>query len=415
MKLFIKLRNKCFTACMALALLVLASIGVFKVSLPRSVEASMVKFDNEKSVTITNGSFTSFSSSSKYPYSLSNYTITGNSTPSMKAGAINVSDKEFKDHYEDYGLTEYSNPGKTGDDNYILMINTDEDSNYTYASKEFTLAANGYYYVTVSAKTIGDSSVASVFLMKDNKVFEDCLIQNITSNGWANYTFFVETNSYESVTLQFGMQIGSQSTRASGCVLFDELHAAQISRETFANCISTFPEDSFKIAHFREKNAYKAYMFDEHIIDFSQDVNNPSITNANYFADSVSGGGEKTVDINNGILNISTNGTYVNYTGQEEELLANSTYKFTIEVNASEISSGSAFVKLEEILDDEEEYDDFMESTTDDIEAKSSKLTLTTKTSNTLTKGYDEYTIYVRTGALKDSKVKFSFGFIKQS
>jgi hypothetical protein len=109
------------------------------------------------------------------------------------------------------------------------MINTEEDSDYAYLSNEFTLLANGSYYVTVSVKTIGDNSVASVFLMEGGAIYKDCIIDNISTTGWSNYTFFVQTNSYESVTLKFGMQIGSQNTRASGCVLFDELHAGQIS------------------------------------------------------------------------------------------------------------------------------------------------------------------------------------------
>lgn len=118
MKLFIKLRNKYFTAFVSLALLVLASIGLFNLnSVPQGVDASMVNFDNEKTITISNGSFSSFSSSASYPYKLSNYTNSGNSTPSMKTGAINISDKEYAKNYEKYGLTEYGNPKGTGSDN----------------------------------------------------------------------------------------------------------------------------------------------------------------------------------------------------------------------------------------------------------------------------------------------------------
>jgi len=422
MKLFNKLRNKYFTAFLSLVLLVMASIGLFNLSGNiNSVDASMVKFQGEKAITITNGSFTSFSSSSGYPYKLSNYTNSGNSTPSMKAGAINIAEKEYAKNYSKYGLTEYGNPKGVGKDNYILMINTAEDSDYTYTSKEFTLSANGYYYVTVSAKTIGDSSVASVFLMQDNKIFENCLIENISSAGWTNYTFFVQTNAYESLTLKFGMQIGSQSTRASGCVLFDELHAGQISLETYANCLSSFNKDTFKAVEFRSKTAYKAYNFSGTVTEYVDedgkqitDANGnlvPNVVNSNYFATSVSGGGVKNVNINNGAIDISTTDTYVIYKGEEEVLQPNTTYRFAINVKASQIKSGSAFVKLEEIIDqDDDKYEDFMESTTDAITAKSSNLTISSVTSNAMTNNYDEYVIYVHTGALYTSKVQFSFG-----
>ncbi len=415
MKLFIKLRNKCFTAICSLALLVMASIGLFNLcGSPRSVDASMVKFDNEKAITISNGSFSSFSSSSEYPYGVSNYTTSGNSTPSMKTGAINISEKTYATNYEKYGLTEYGNPKGVGTDNYVLMINTEEDSDYTYTSSEFTLPANGNYYITVSAKTIGDSSIASVFLMQNDTIFEDCIIQNITTKGWNNYTFFVTTNAYESVTLKFGMQIGSQSSRASGCVLFDELHAGQISNETLKNCLENFSENTFKYVEFRSPNMIKAYNFDNKVQVFAKDSNGNNVPtpvdDTNYFATSKSGGGYKTADIDNGVMTISTDDTYATYEGQEETLQPNSTYRFAIKVKASEVKSGSVFVKVEEILDEDDKYEDFMGSDNASISAKTSTLSATSKTSNSVNNDYVEYVIFVNTGALQTTKVKFSFG-----
>ncbi|MBO5910496.1 MAG: hypothetical protein J6Q15_03195, partial [Clostridia bacterium] len=415
MKLFIKLRNKYFTALMSLVLLVMASIGLFNLSgTIRDVEASMISFDNEKSITITNGSFGSFTSQSSYPHKLNSFTTSGNNTASMKTGVINVNSNTYSKNYKDYNLNEYENPGDVGTkDDYILMINTNEDSNYTYTSSEFTLPANGYYYVTVSAKTMGDSSLASVFLMKDNQVFEDCIISNITTKAWTNYTFFVATNSYESVNLKFGMQIGNQSTPASGCVLFDELHAGQISAEQFANCLQTFPQSTFKMAEFRMPNAYKTYNLDGNTLEFYKDVNGeilPNIVSENYFATNTSGMGEKTVDIDNGIVNISTTNTYVTYKGKEEELQPNTTYRFSISAKVSKISAGSAFVRLDEIIDEEEIYNDFMQSTAPDKTAKSSSLTISGVTTNLIDNDYEEYVIYVNTGALSSSKVQFSFG-----
>ena len=394
----------------SLALMVMASFGLLNLTSVSSVDASMIKFDNEKSITITNGSFSSFSSSSAYPYKLNSFTTSGNSTPEMKTGAINISDKDYAKHYTKYGLTEYQNPKGVGTDNYILMINADKDSNYTYTSSEFTLPANGYYYITVSAKTIGDNAIASVFLTKDNVIFEDCLIENIKSSEWSNYTFFVSTNAYESVTLKFGMQIGSQTTGASGCVLFDELHAGQISSERLNDCVATFPAGSFKNVEFRSPNAYKTYNFNNQVVDYSQDSNGV-VANKNYFATSTSGAGEKNFEIENNTITLTSNNSYLRYKGEEEVLQPNSTYRFSIFVKASEIKSGSAFVQLDEILkDDDNAYDDPMESTPADNTPKSSNLKISSATSNTITDGYKEYVIYVNTSALTESTVQFSFG-----
>ncbi|MBQ3502281.1 MAG: hypothetical protein IJA72_01275 [Clostridia bacterium] len=422
MKLFSKLRNKFLVTLASLVLLILSSFGLFNISHDiKSVDASKINFDNETNVTITNGSFNSFSSSSSYPYTLNNFTNTGNKTPSMKTGAINLNKDTYAKNYEKYGMGEYDNPGPEGEDNYALMINSNQTSDYAYISKEFTLSANGHYYITISAMTLGDNSLASVFLMKDGKIFNDCLIQNITSSEWTNYTFFVTTNTYESVTLQFGMQIGTPSTGASGCVLFDELHAAQISYSTLQNCLQIYDASSYKAVELRSPNAYKTYKFNNLVYEYTRnnkgeivydEHNKPTYTqtNQNYFETSASGGGEKSVDINNGVVNIITENTYVIYKGEEEVLQPNSTYRFSMYVKANEVKSGSAFVKLEEIVDEKEDFDDFMDSTIADITAKSSNLTITSATSNKLTNGYQEYVIYVNTGALATSKVQFSFG-----
>ena len=408
MKLFIKLRNKYFTTFAALVLLLLASFGLFNANTIKSVDASMIKFDNEKTITINNGSFSSFSSSSEYPYTPSNYTTSGNSTPEMKAGAININKTDFEKNYKKYGLSEYDRPEKIGNDNYVLMINADKTSNYTYTSDEFTLPANGYYYITVSAMTIGDSATASVFLTQDDKVYNDCVIDKISSGAWSNYTFFVATNAYESVTLKFGMQIGSRinNNGASGCVLFDELHAGQISKERFEECLAKFPEGEFKSVEHRSPNAYKAYNFNKEIVDYSTSSTGV-VTNADYFE--TLGNGPDAEPMENSI-NLVLDNNYRVYKGQEEELMPNSTYRFSIMVKANKIDSGSAFVKLDEIIEAGEDFEDPMESTPIDKTPKSSNLTISSKTSNIVTDGYQEYVIYVRTGSEDVSKVQFSFG-----
>ena len=57
MKLLTKLRNKYFTALASLVLVIMASFGLFNLNTNiNSVDASMIKFDEAKTITITNGS-----------------------------------------------------------------------------------------------------------------------------------------------------------------------------------------------------------------------------------------------------------------------------------------------------------------------------------------------------------------------
>ena len=375
MKLFIKLRNKYFTILASLTLIILAGVGLFTLGTPKTVDASMIKFNNEKSITITNGSFKDFSSSSQYPNVLSSFSTSGNKTPEMKTGAINVKDSEYKNHYEDYGLTEYTNPGQVGTDNYILMINAERSSNYTYTSSEFTLPANGYYYITVSAKTIGDSAIASVFLTQDGVMFKDCVIENIESTTWSNYTFFVATNTYEDVKLKFNMQIGSRSSGASGCVVFDELHAGEVSEQTIKSYIenTSISKTGYRFVDLRQNNYYKMYQFDDVTTNYTVDGDNvvANTVNETYFTHDESGVGEKYEDFANNSIILTSTDSYIKYKGFEEVLDANSTYRFSIWAKSTNISKGSAFVELNEIVDETDVYEDFMESTAPDMTSKS--------------------------------------------
>ncbi len=402
MNLLHKLRNKCLLLITALALIVGASFGLLGlVNSPSSAYASMIKFDKETTVSISNGSFNSFSESSRYPYTVKDYTTIGNKPTSMITGAINISDSVYKDNYEKYGLHEYRNPKGTGTDNYVLMINNakqegkENSSNYGYVSKEFTLKSNGYYYVTVSVNTMGTEGVASLYLLQDDQVFENYRIENITTNSaWVNYTFFVSNKSDKDLVLNFAMRMGSIASKTTGCVLFDELHAGAISKETLTNALNTFDSKTYVYNEFYNNTLVKNVEFD---------------TDTEYFT--IEGTGYTDDSLNRKDVILTTNDEYVLYKGEEEDLLPNATYKFSINAKISEaLKSGSAFVKLTEILPETDDYEDFMEDSTTERTAKTSNLTMSSVTSGTLTDGYVQYSIFVRTDSRDSSKVQFSFG-----
>lgn len=388
MRVLNKLRNKILMV-LTFVLVSIASFGLFSFCTIDSVDAGMIKFDNETNVSISNGSFTNYSSTSSYPRPLNNYTTEGNKTISLKSGAINVEKSVYKSKYNEYGLTADDNPYASPyiydsrSDDYVLMINSNNSCRYGYISEKFTFKANGHYYVTVSVYTVGDGGIASVYLLKDGVIFEDCKLENIsTSNSWCNYTFYVSTNSYEDVTLNFAMYLGGLNSQATGCVFFDDLHAGQISEDTLKEAVVDGVEMSTAYVYSDNRHAYNEYALDT------------------YFTENEGGTGDKYALYKNGVMNLSATDSYVLYKGQEEVLDANTTYRFSINVKVdADLTSGSAFVKLEEILDED--------ST---ITAKNSKLTVSSKTTNSINNGWVEYIIYVCTGANESSKVKFSFG-----
>lgn len=423
MKLLRKLRNKCFATVLSLLMLVLAGFGILKLNTPAQVQA--VGFgDSESTLTITNGSFSSYSSSVEYPYTLSDFSNLGNSTPSMKTGAIKVDEKTYNKNYikygftDEYGLRESGNPSQVGTDNSILMINTKENSNYAYISNEFTLSANGTYYISVSAKTIGANCLASVYLLKDGNVYQNCVIENIQTNNWTDYTFFVSTNSYEDVKLQFGMQIGNLTSGANGCVLFDELHAGKISSDSMATYIKSTSSTHYRVASSEIDNGYKKYDFDNNLVVYEKDASGNFVPNnysKNYFT--VKEGGEnREYSINDGILTMTANKSYVNFEGEEETFAPNTTYRFSIKAKTtSAISTGSAYVKLNEILDEKDRYEDFKDSNSSTITAKEGSLTISSVTTNKVEDGFVEYVVFIHTGEDLPTKVKFSFGLGTES
>lgn len=418
MSLLHKLRNKYFATILCLLMLVLAGFGILKLNTPAVVEA--VSFDNENSLTITNGSFTSYSSKTDYPYTPSDFTTRGSyNASSTKTGAIKVDEDAFNQNYtaygftEEYGLDDAENPGKIGTDSSILMINTTTNSNLAYISSEFTLSANSTYYISVSAKTLGSNSLASVYLLKEGMVYGDCKIENIQNSNWSSYTFFVTTNSYEEVKLQFGMQIGNLTSGTSGCVLFDELHAGKISKDTMSTYMASTNENHYRYADIEAKNGYKSYGFDGELVVYENDGSGnftATTQSKNYFTVK-QGGDDKQYTINSGVVTISANNGYINFEGEEETFAPNNTYRFSIKAKVSEaIGTGSANVKLNEILADKDTYEDFKESSNTTLTAKESKLTISSVTTNKVEDGFTEYVIFVHTSEDLDSKVKFSFG-----
>lgn len=414
MKFLHKLRNKCFATILSLLMLVLAGVGILKLSTPSVVDA--VSFDSESSLSISNGSFTSYSSSSEYPYTPSDFTTKGNYDPTRtKTGVIKVDDATYNKNYShygftaEYGLADADNPGKVGTDSSILMINTHSTSNLAYVSNEFTLSANGTYYVSVSAKTIGSNSLASVYLLSNGSVYGDCKIENIQTENWTGYTFFVTTNSYEDVKLQFAMQIGNLTSGTSGCVLFDELHAGKISKDAMSSYMASTTTDHYRYTNIEAKNIHKTYNFNDEITIY--DANgNPAVHGGNYFT-SKQGGDDKYQSSNGGIVTASTTNGYVNFEGEEETFAPNTSYRFSIKAKVSTaISTGSAFVKLNEILEDKENYEDFKDSSATTLTEKEGKLTISSVTSNAVEGGFVEYVVFIHTGAKADTKVKFSFG-----
>lgn len=146
-----------------------------------------------------------------------------------------------------------SNPGVSGKDNRILMINSKQNEDDTnvlaqkgYRSSSITLEANSYYRFTVAVKTMlnGDESTnASVYVSglkdKDGNTFQ-IGYENLTNSIWKEYYIFVATGA-ESQTVTLDLYLGSANGgKSSGAVFFDEVYVNRYSQNAFYELCNEF-------------------------------------------------------------------------------------------------------------------------------------------------------------------------------
>ncbi len=189
-------------------------------------------------VTITNGTFSerSGSGSVRTP---SSWTAVGTDSAKelVKAGVIDTSQTNFEKNKEDLGLT--INPEKKVDatDDYVLMINAEDDStSYGYKSSTIALDAQSYYAISFSVLTrANDNNGFSAYLTGDgieNSPLNSFI--NIQSNVWNTYTIFVKTGlSSVNANLELWLGTSSQAQNTSGAVFFDTVKADKFTETAY--------------------------------------------------------------------------------------------------------------------------------------------------------------------------------------
>lgn len=175
----------------------------------------------------TNGDFT-LTTGDTYPATPGSWTSsTGASgapsgSDNITAGVIDTSSSSFKSNKKTYGSIE--NPGKTGDDDKILMIYNKTATSYKYTSASITLDKNSYYELTFSVKTLlsdpTETSGAYVYLNGD--AYAE--FKAIDTNGeWKTYKIVIESSNTGSSSISLILSAGINSTYTKGHVFFDSV------------------------------------------------------------------------------------------------------------------------------------------------------------------------------------------------
>ncbi|MGN0788491.1 MAG: hypothetical protein ACI4MY_01030, partial [Christensenellales bacterium] len=175
----------------------------------------------------TNGEFT-LTTGDTYPATPGSWTSATGATgaPSgsdnITAGVIDTSSSSFKSNKKNYGSIE--NPGKTGEDDKILMIYNKVATSYKYTSASITLDKNSYYELTFSVKTLltdpTDTSGAYVYLNGD--AYAE--FKAIDTNGeWKTYKIVIESSNTGTSSISLILSAGINSTYTQGHVFFDSV------------------------------------------------------------------------------------------------------------------------------------------------------------------------------------------------
>lgn len=138
--------------------------------------------------------------------------------------------------------------GATAKNQKGLFINNLVETKTGYKSSPFTVKRFENLSVSVWVKTGNLSSNGASVMLKE--VVEDNEEPNYTSsftsvntnsyenkftNDWAQYTFYVEGNAFEDVTLELQLWVGSDTTDTQGYAFFDEIQTHSITSKDYKN------------------------------------------------------------------------------------------------------------------------------------------------------------------------------------
>ncbi len=373
------------------------------------------------------------SNSSGNPYKPTYWSEAGGNASSVKAGVISVDNTEFNNSTNNgYGLT--TNPESKGDDDYILMIKSnDKATNYGYKnSGTITLESNNYYKITVLCKTdvVGNNGASIYLNSNDIKQTNQYNFVNINTHGeWETYTFYVQTNPYQSSSVNIELWLGSNGNITSnGAVFFDDVHVYKLNQNEYYQ-ETTNPKYDFtnvdKMPLFvRNIDLKKVVLADEQFLNSNFEQGNieweqtegvelPTTKSINGIANITNSSETLTVmgleqtETNPGSSNTYNNKKALFINNKEEATVTYATknaitikqhnyYKLSLLLKTGNINGGGASIEVKQVTNG----DDAEGALTKKLES------LTSSSGLSQYNGYQEYSLYICGNPYQDEQVK---------
>lgn len=404
----------CTTACSALAL---AGVGALNINNPKyEVFATGV---SSIPVSISNANFNS-STKTSYPYSPSSYTAynqgakvdsNSDSDANISAGVINLSNEKYE--------SKFALAKRTSLDDYVLMIDsttetdgktTMHNANYGFqTSSSIKMDANSKYMFTVDVFTVTNAQIGSLYLFDSNGE-EISSIKNINSyNTWTTYTFFVSTNSDESIDAKLGMYL-----EGAGIVLFDNISAFKLSDTEYELTKKTAISGTYKEED-RIDNIEKTYIVNSNG-NFEDKEDSSKVFNftATEYEFNKESSLSRVMDSDGqndmALLLKNVDETYAQYETEDNFLTfeQNTIYKVSVNVKTKNLSGTATLGLMRTDIDEDDEnyttdYDKTIEITSNSV-----------SNSDSVTNDYKTYSFLINSHSSQSVSYKFTFGLGKE-
>lgn len=198
------------------------------------------KDETSETTIIKNGTFATYTGSTA-PYVAGTWkTSSSSSIKTNFKGVVHADDLLFAAESASTDWANIANPGKAKDsdkDTAVYMIyNVKEDTSTVYQS--FTTSIGAYYKISVDFKVVGgvEEVIDGAYITFSGNVYKKFgPFTPAEVNTWKTVTLYVESSYVESQSITITMSLGDSvsSSKATGCVFFDNVVAEKIQHSDY--------------------------------------------------------------------------------------------------------------------------------------------------------------------------------------
>ena len=186
---------------------------------------------------------------SRFNSSVSGWTQIGSSA-GVVSGALNLWEfNDFQDEVQHFpaGTPTFmqTSPPSTGRVGNVLVVANNTQNGQAmsgFQSSEFELYADGYFLISFDFFAL--SSVNAAYLMNGQEVLAQMPLRQVSQEGlqnaslWRTASFFIRTDTRQSLSLSLTLNLGTQSNASQGVVYFDNVLVESLNNAQFHSRLS---------------------------------------------------------------------------------------------------------------------------------------------------------------------------------